>query len=297
MKKRWNVMEKMAVCSFAAVMTVMVGTGFGMTARAEMIIDSEEDIQTVMEMVPESEDMEALPVEDWSVDVPAVQSTTQGVQEDGEITLDVSQIVVIEENQIPGAALPDFDLESSEAEAEAPQDMVAEDAQEAEAEDEQSAEAEDAQEAEAEDGQSAEAEDEQEAKTETGVSGTITYEDSEMLVTVVVSEEAQLPADTEVKVTKLEEGSEKFETAKEAARQSLAAGDNAVYTFYDVTLESEGQALDVEEGTVSVRMEFKTDAKKKEVVSIEETENGKVARNVTDTAAAEGRVGSTAIAY
>lgn len=305
MKKKCNTMRKMAVCSFAAVMTMMVGTGFGITSHAEMIIDSEEDIQAVMEMVPESENMEILPAE-----ASAVQEDVQDTEE-MKADIDITQMVVIEENLIPGAAQPDLGFSSPEEEAEAEdaQEAEAEDAQEAE--DEQNAEAEGTQEAEdtqsaeaeaedvqeAEDTQSAEAEDVQEANAETGVSGTITYEDDEVLVTVVVSEEAQLPADTEVKVTRLEEGSEKFETAKEAARQSLEAGENATYTFYDVTLESEGQALDVEEGTVSVRMEFKTGAAKKEVVRIEETESGKVARNVTDTAAAAGRAGSLTLNY
>ena len=64
-----------------------------------------------------------------------------------------------------------------------------------------------------------------------------------------------------------------------------------------MTLESEGQALYVEEGTVSVRMEFKTaeTCEKKDVVSIEETESGKVARNVTDTT--NENAGSVAISY
>ena len=125
----------------------------------------------------------------------------------------------------------------------------------------------------------------------------LTYEDEEVAVTVFASEAAQLPADTEVKVTRLEEGSEQYEAAKEAARQGLEAGENASYTFYDVTLESEGQALYVEEGTVSVRMEFKTaeTCEKKDVVSIEETESGKVARNVTDTT--NGKTGSVELTY
>ena len=263
MMKRGNTtIKKMAVCSFAAVMTVMIGAGFGMTARAEMVIDSEEDIQAVMEMVPESEDMEVL-----EADAPAVEEETQ---EAGDMQIDISQVVVIEENLVPGAALPDFGFE---AEAEAVQET-----EDAEVEDEQAAEI-------------------QEEKTETGVSGTLTYEDEEVVVTIVVSKEANLPADTEVKVSKLEEGSEQFETAKEAASQNLEEGEEATYTFYDVTLESEGQALAVEEGTVSVRMEFKTDAASKEVVRIEETESGKVARNVTDASAAAGRIGSTELAY
>lgn len=269
MKRGSTTVKKMAVCSFAAVMTVMAGAGFGMTARAEMVIDSEEDIQAVMEMVPESEDMEVL-----EADAPAAEEETQ---EAGDMQIDISQVVVIEENLVPGAALPDpgFEVQEGEAEAGAAQETEAGDA---EMEDEQTAEI-------------------REEKTETGVSGTLTYEDDEVAVTIMVSKEANLPADTEVKVSKLEEGSGQFEAAKEAASRNLEEGEEAAYTFYDVTLESEGQALAVEEGTVSVRIEFKTDAAGKEVVKIEETESGKTARNVTDVSAAAGRIGSTELAY
>ena len=173
---------------------------------------------------------------------------------------------------VPGAALPDFGFEASEEEAEAPE--MSEEAEVPET---------------VEDTVVAE-------NPETCISGVLTYEDNEVAVTVVASEAAQLPADTEIKVTRLEEGSEQYETAKEAARASLAAGENASYVFYDVTLESEGQVLDVAEGTVSVQMEFKTSGDaKKDVVKIEETESGKVARNVTDTTAE--KAGSVALNY
>ena len=56
-------MEKMAVCSFAAIMMVMIGTESGMTAHAEMLIDTEEDIQAVQEMVPESYNQSVLPAD------------------------------------------------------------------------------------------------------------------------------------------------------------------------------------------------------------------------------------------
>ena len=267
MKKRWNVMGKMMVCSLAAAAVMMIGTGFGMTASAEMIIDSEEELQEVLEVVPESEDMDVL-----QADAPAVQEEAQAAGEEAGM-IDLMQIVTIEENMVPGAAQPDFELEGDvQAEAEELQDA------EAEVQEEPAAEA-------------------QEAASETCAAGTLTYEDSEVAVTVVVSEEAQLPANTEVKVTKLEEGSAEYEAAKEAASLGLEADEDAAYTFYDVTLESEGQALDVADGTVSVWMEFKTEAEQNDVVSIEETESGKVARNVTDTEAAEGKTGSVALSY
>lgn len=266
-KKRWNLMGKLIIC--ALVMMTLVGAGHGMTACAEEVIDSENEMQTVAEMVPESEHTDVLPA-----DVPAAQ---EGAQEAG---IDLTQVVVIEENMVPGAAQPE--AADTQESAETPgEDPETDEAELPEASD-------DAQdEAEASEG---------EQTAETGVSGMITYEDSEVVITVAASEEAQLPADTEVKVVRLEEGSEKYEAAKEAARQSLAAGETADYTFYDITLESEGQALDVEEGTVSVRMEFKTDTKTRDVVSIEETENGKVARNVTDPAAEE-KAGSVELSY
>ena len=269
MKKTWNVMGKMAVCSFAAAMMVMIGTGSGMTAHAEMIIDSEEEIQAVQEIVPESENQDVL-----QADAPAAEVMPEMPEAgDAQINMadiDVSDIVVIEDSLIPGAALPDFGFEASEGEAEAPEMME---------------EAADAQE-----------EAVPEENPETCISGVLTYEDDEVTVTVFASEAAQLPADTEVKVSRLEEGSEQYEAAKEAARASVAAEENASYAFYDVTLESEGRILDVAEGTVSVQMEFKTSGDaKKDVVKIEETESGKVARNVTDTAAE--RASSVALDY
>ena len=267
-------MGKLIICSL--VVMTLAGVRHGMTARAEEIIDSENEMQAVTEMVPESEHTDALPAE-----VPAAQEDAQ------EAGVDLMQVVVIGENMVPGAAQPEAVGEAADAQesAEAPgEDPETDEAELPEASD-------DAQdEAEALEG----SEDEQ--AEETGVSGTITYEDSEVVITVAASGEAQLPADTEVKVVRLEEGSEKYEEAKEAARQSLAAGETADYTFYDITLESEGQALDVEEGTVSVRMEFKTDAETRDVVSIEETENGKVARSVTDPAAEES-AGSVELSY
>lgn len=278
MKKRWSMAGKMAVCSFAAMMMVMIGMKSGMTVHAEMIMDSEEDLQTAGELAAESENKEALPE-----DIPAVQEAGEEI--------DLMQVVVIEEEMVPGAAQPGEDA-WEEAEAEELYEAEAADVPEAEAE--EAAGTEEQQDAEAEEEAAGT---EPEASSETGVSGTLTYEDSEVMVTVIASEAAQLPADTEVKVTRLAEGSAEYEAAKEAARQSLAAGENASYTFYDVTLESEGQVLDVEEGTVSVKMEFRTDAEKREVVSIEETENGKTARNVTDTAAAGGKAGSVALSY
>ncbi len=261
MKKTWNMMGKMTVCSLAAAMMVMIGTEFGMTAHAEMIIDSMEEIQAVQNMVPGSADEEV-----FMADAPAAEVMPGA----GEAGINVGEIVLIEDNLLPGAAQPDLD--PAEGEAEAP---LAAEAEEVEVLEEEAVEA-----------------------SETCVSGTLTYEDDEVAVTVVASKEAQLPADTEVKVTKLEEGSAEYEAAKAAACQGLEADEDASYAFYDITLESEGQVLDVEEGTVSVQMEFKTvKTEKKDVVSIEETESGKVARNVTDTTTADERTGSVAISY
>lgn len=262
--KRWNVMGKLAICSFTAAMVVMISSEFGMTARAEMIMDSAEEIQAVQEVVPESDDQDVL-----QADAPAAEAMPE-MSEAGDLGIDVTDIVVIEDGLVPGAAQPDFDLEASEGEAEAPE--MAEDTADIQ---EEPVLAE---------------------NSETYVSGTLTYEDEEVAVTVIASAAAQLPADTELKVTRLEEGSEQYESAKEAAYASLEAAENASYVFYDVTLESEGQVLDVAEGTVSVQMQFKTSGDaKKDVVKIEETESGKVARNVTDTTAK--RAGSVVLDY
>ncbi len=310
MKKKWNIMGKMAVCSFAAMVMVMAGTG--MKASAEMLMDGEDEIiqaEAVIDMDSEDEIQEALPE-----DVPEEQKAE-------DLGIDVAQIVVIEDSMVPGAAQPDFGLTNGPAKAEEPADETGE-LQEPEAGKEQAEEPEDGEEQaeepeagepeeevsgevleEAEDEEPPEEEDSgepqtvPEEKSETGAPRLITYEDSEVVVTVAASEAAQLPADTEVKVTKLQEGSAKYEAAKEAARQSVGASENASYTFYDVALESEGQKLEVEDGTVSVKLEFKTEAKRRKVVSIEETESGKVARNVTDREAAEGKSRSVALSY
>ena len=258
MQKSWNIIGKMTICSFAAAMIALVGTGFGMTARAEMIINSEEELQTVQEttIVPESADTDVLPEE-----APAAEK----MPEAGDLQIEGMELVEIEEDLIPGAAQPDF--VASGEEAEAPEVLKTSDTP-------------------------------KKAAPETCVSGILTYEDSEVVVTVIASEAAQLPADTKVKVTKLAEGSERYESAKEAANQSLPVGGNASYVFYDVTLESEGRALDVEEGTVSVRMEFRTSGEaKREVVSIKETESGKVARRVTDKTSWKGNAASVELAY
>ena len=49
MKKRWNIIGRMTVCTLAAAMMVMIGSQFKMTARAEMVLDGEEAIQAVSE--------------------------------------------------------------------------------------------------------------------------------------------------------------------------------------------------------------------------------------------------------
>lgn len=329
MKKRWNTMGKMAVCSFAAVMMVMIGTG--LKANAEAVIDTEEEIKAVCEMVPESESTDVLPAK-----APAEE-------EAGETEFNVMEIVVIEDNLIPAAAKPDLDASGKEEgeakeqtdakekaagadeqtgareeaagdqadakeettgadeQAEAGEETAGADekagAAKETAEDEKAGD--EAAQEEADEPQDADqaGDDEPETIPETCVPETITYEDSEVSITVTTSEAAQLPADTEVKVTRLAEGSAEYEEAKEAARQSVGAGENASYAFYSVTLESEGQVLDVEEGTVSVKMELKAeDSTEKEVVKIERTENGKVAHRVTGRMAA-GRAGAAEFLY
>ncbi len=311
MKKRWNRTGKMTMYSLMAMM-VMAGAGFEMTASAEDIIDSDE-IPAVQEIVPESENSDALPAESPEADAA------------GEEGLEVVQVVMIEDEQVPGAAAPEMAGEDAESEAEedvkisedteagedaetpenaeVPEDAEAEAGKDAEtpenAEVPEDAEAEAGEDAETPENADAPENMEAEAPEEesgTCVSGTITYENGEVAVTVVASEAAQLPADTIVKVTRLEEGSAEYEAAKEAARQSVGTDENASYTFYDVTLESEGETLDVEDGTVSVKMEFKAAAARREVVSIEETGSGKIARNVTDRTEA-GRTGTVVLPY
>ena len=80
--KRWNAMGKLAICSLTAAMMVMIGTEFGMTARAEMVIDSEDEIQAVQEIVPESDTQDVL-----QADAPAAEAMPE-MSEAGDLGID-----------------------------------------------------------------------------------------------------------------------------------------------------------------------------------------------------------------
>ena len=116
----------------------------------------------------------------------------------------------------------------------------------------------------------------------------LVFENEEVVITVTATEEAQLPMDTRLVAEKLAEDSEEYLEAKAAADAASGADPTETsYSFYSVRLVSGGQALNPASGTVSVQMTFKNikpeENFEQSVFHIEDTENGKVAENITDT--------------
>ncbi len=79
-----------------------------------------------------------------------------------------------------------------------------------------------------------------------------TYENDEVIISAQAA--AELPENIEMQVRKLEEGSEEYEAAKAAT----GAGEDAQYSFYDVTFTADGAEVELAEGSVYVQVEFKT---------------------------------------
>lgn len=112
------------------------------------------------------------------------------------------------------------------------------------------------------------------------------FENEEVKITAKAAPEAELPGNTEMKAVKLLEGSPEYEAAKLASAAQLETDETAVYTFYDVTFEADGEKLEPEKGTVVIKMVFKNilvdeTAAKQRVVHLEDTENGTVVNDVT----------------
>ena len=90
------------------------------------------------------------------------------------------------------------------------------------------------------------------SETEAAEAKTFTYENDEVVITAQAA--AELPENIEMQVRKLEEGSEEYEAAKAATE----AGEDAQYSFYDVTFTVDGNEVELGENSVYVQVEFKT---------------------------------------
>ncbi len=109
---------------------------------------------------------------------------------------------------------------------------------------------------------------------ETEAAQSFTFENDEVIITAAAA--AELPENIEMQVRKLEEGSEEYEAAKAAAAASTMAGEDAQYSFYDVTFTADGAEVELADGGVHVQIEFKTvqinsTVETQEVLSIDET--------------------------
>ena len=83
------------------------------------------------------------------------------------------------------------------------------------------------------------------------------FENDEVIITANVSVDAELPENAEIKVEKLEAGSEKYEEAKQASMRDLGTAEDAEYTFYDVTFTVDGNEVELPEGAAVINMQFK----------------------------------------
>lgn len=128
------------------------------------------------------------------------------------------------------------------------------------------------------------------------------YEDATAIITAKALEEAQLPMETEMIVTRLAEGTQEFEEAKAASEAALGASGETEYVFYDVIFVINGQEFEPAEGTVELAIEFKTvlineNAEVQNVLQIEETENGKIAKDVTASTGLGSTMQSVNVAF
>ena len=82
------------------------------------------------------------------------------------------------------------------------------------------------------------------------------FENDEVVINAQAA--AELPENIEMQVRKLEEGSAEYEAAKAAAAANTEAGEDAQYSFYDVTFTVDGNEVELAEGSVYVQVEFKT---------------------------------------
>ena len=93
-------------------------------------------------------------------------------------------------------------------------------------------------------------------ETEAAEAQSFIFENDEVIISAQAA--AELPENIEMQVRKLEEGSEEYEAAKAAAAANSEAGEDAQYSFYDVTFTVDGNEVELAEGSVYVQVEFKT---------------------------------------
>ena len=176
------------------------------------------------------------------------------------------------ETEAPQTEAPETEAPQTEApETEAPQTEAPEtEAPQTEAPKKENADKEEAK---------TEKETEEETETEAPVYKTaFRYEDAEVIVTAAASEAAQLPENTEMKVEKLQPNTPKYEEAKRATEAKYGVNEDAVYTFYDVTFNVNGQEIKAPDGTVTIQIQFKTiqkdtETEQQSVLHIDDTQN------------------------
>ena len=93
-------------------------------------------------------------------------------------------------------------------------------------------------------------------ETEAAEAQSFIFENDEVIISAQAA--AELPENIEMQVRKLEEGSEEYEAAKAAAAANSEAGEDAQYSFYDVTFTVDGNEVELADGSVYVQVEFKT---------------------------------------
>lgn len=87
------------------------------------------------------------------------------------------------------------------------------------------------------------------------------FENAEVLVTANASEAAKLPENTEMRVEKLQPGTQEYESAKAAVEAQTGVKEGAEYLFYDVNFFADGQKMNYPDGTVTIQIQFKTEQK------------------------------------
>ncbi len=117
------------------------------------------------------------------------------------------------------------------------------------------------------------AEDTEAVETEAAAAQSFTFENDEVIITAVAA--AELPENIAMQVRKLEAGSVEYEAAKAAAAANTGAGEDAQYSFYDVTFTVDGVETELADGSVYAQIEFKTiqidnTVETQEVLSIDE---------------------------
>lgn len=227
MKK--NMVKKMMMVM--ATMTLLV-PGFHVYAEEDIIIEvqTEESAET-------EEDIEEL-IEDELILAAEVEEICTEVIIEPETEIQSVGITYTEDAAYEETVEEESELEETE---EVETEEVETEAEEAETEE---------LETEAEEAQTEESEAVDENRT-------FSFENDEVVINVVISNEASLPEDLEMTAKKLAEGSEKYEAAKAVTISSLGTSEEENYSFYEVHFEKEGDEVDVPESQMTVSVHFK----------------------------------------